>query len=95
MNPPRYWVLLDDACSAIEISAKTPGFFHSYGAIIFIAAISIGFHIATQKTRRLSMSRTHGVSIFIDYCTAAAIQRKVEGQERDIGLINRTRSTAV
>ncbi len=41
------------------------------------------------------MSRTHGVSIFIDYCTAAAIQRKVEEKERDTGLINGTRSTAV
>jgi hypothetical protein len=41
------------------------------------------------------VSRTHGVSIFIDYCTALAIQRKVEGKERDAGLINRTRSAAV
>ncbi len=40
-------------------------------------------------------SRTHGVSIFIDYFIAAAMQRKVEGKERDTGLINRTRSTAV
>jgi hypothetical protein len=35
------------------------------------------------------------VSIFIDYCPAAAIQRKVEEKERDTGLINRTRLTAV
>ena len=41
------------------------------------------------------MSRTYGVSIFIDYCTALATQRKVEGEERDTGLINRTRSAAV
>ncbi len=41
------------------------------------------------------MSRTHSVSIFIDYCTALVIQRKVEGKERDAGLINRTRSAAV
>ncbi len=34
------------------------------------------------------MSRTYGVSIFIDYCTAPATQRKVEGEERDIQLIN-------
>jgi hypothetical protein len=34
------------------------------------------------------VSRTYGVSIFIDYCTALATQRKVEGEERDIGLIN-------
>ncbi len=33
------------------------------------------------------LSRTHGVSIFIDYCPAAAIQGKVEEKERDIGLI--------
>ncbi len=41
------------------------------------------------------MSRTYGVSIFIDYCTALVIQRKVEAEERDTGLINRTRSAAV
>jgi hypothetical protein len=41
------------------------------------------------------VSRTHGVSIFIDYCSPLAIQRKVEGKERDTGLINRTRSAAV
>jgi hypothetical protein len=34
------------------------------------------------------LSRTYGVSIFIDYCTAPATQRKVEGEERDIQLIN-------
>jgi hypothetical protein len=34
------------------------------------------------------VSRTYGVSIFIDYCTALATQRKVEGEERDIQLIN-------
>ncbi len=34
------------------------------------------------------VSRTYGVSIFIDYCTAPASQRKVEGEERDIQLIN-------
>ena len=34
------------------------------------------------------LSRTHGVSIFIDYCTAPTTQRKVEGEERDIQLIN-------
>jgi hypothetical protein len=34
------------------------------------------------------MSRTCGVSIFIDYCTAPATQRKMEGGERDIQLIN-------
>ncbi len=41
------------------------------------------------------MSRTHGVSIFIDYCPATATRRKVEEKERDTGLINRTRLTAV
>ncbi len=41
------------------------------------------------------LSRTYGVSIFIDYCTALATQRKVEGEERDTELINRTRSAAV
>ncbi len=35
------------------------------------------------------------MSIFIDYCTALATQRKVEGEERDTGLLNRTRSAAV
>ncbi len=34
------------------------------------------------------VSRTYGVSIFIDYCTALATRRKVEGEERDTGLIN-------
>ena len=28
-----------------------------------------------------------GVNIFIDYCPAAAIQRKVKGKEKDIELI--------
>ncbi len=41
------------------------------------------------------MSCTYGVSIFVDYCTALATQRKVEGEERDTGLINRTRSVDV
>jgi hypothetical protein len=50
--------------------------------------------VLTSKADR-GVSRTHGVSIFIDYCTAPAIRRKVEGKERDTGLINRTRSTAV
>jgi hypothetical protein len=36
----------------------------------------------------LKLSRTCGVSIFIDYCTAPATQRKMEGGERDIQLIN-------
>ncbi len=37
----------------------------------------------------LVLSRTYGVSIFIiDYCTALTTQRKVEGEERDTGLIN-------
>jgi len=39
--------------------------------------------------------RTHGVSIFIDYCPAAAIQREVKEKERDIGLITRMRLAAV
>jgi hypothetical protein len=39
--------------------------------------------------------RTCGVNIFIDYCPAAAIQRKVKGEERDIGLITRMMSAAV
>jgi hypothetical protein len=43
----------------------------------------------------LTLSRTYGVSIFIDYCTALATRKKVEGEERDTGLINRTRSAAV
>ncbi len=34
------------------------------------------------------LSRTYGVSIFIDYCTALVTRRKVEGEERDTGLIN-------
>ncbi len=34
------------------------------------------------------MSLTCGVSIFIDYCTAPATQRKMKGGERDIQLIN-------
>jgi hypothetical protein len=41
------------------------------------------------------VSRTYGVSICIVYCPAAAIQRKVEEKERDTGLINGTRLTAV
>jgi hypothetical protein len=48
----------------------------------------------SQRTTK-DVSRTYGVSIFIDYCPAAAIQRKVEEKERDTGLINRTRLTAV
>jgi hypothetical protein len=40
------------------------------------------------EDRAFSLSRTCGVSIFIDYCTALATQRKVEGEERDTGLIN-------
>ncbi len=32
--------------------ANTPGFPHRYGAMIFIAAIPIGFQIANQKTTR-------------------------------------------
>ncbi len=35
-----------------------------------------------QWSSRL-LSRTYGVSIFIDYCTALRTQRKVEGEERD------------
>ena len=34
------------------------------------------------------MSRTYGVSIFIDYCTALATRRRVEGEEGDIQLLN-------
>ncbi len=34
------------------------------------------------------LSRTYGVSIFIDYCTAFATRIKVEGEDRDTGLIN-------
>jgi hypothetical protein len=34
------------------------------------------------------LSRTCGVSIFINYCTAPATQRKMEGGERDIQLID-------
>ncbi len=37
---------------------------------------------------RTLMSRTYGVSIFIDYCTALATRRKLKGEERDTGLIN-------
>ncbi len=37
----------------------------------------------------LLVSRTYGASIFIDYCTALSIQRKVEGEERDTGLKNK------
>ncbi len=52
-------------------------------------------HWRHRIVRWCGVSRTHGVSIFIDYCTAPAIQRKVEGKERDTRLINGTRSTAV
>jgi hypothetical protein len=38
---------------------------------------------------------TYGVNIFIDYCPAAAIQRKVKGKGRDIGLITGMMSAAV
>ena len=41
-----------------------------------------------KKIKFSSLSLTYGVSIFIDYCTALATQRKVEGEERDIQLIN-------
>ncbi len=41
------------------------------------------------------VSRTYGVSIFIDYCPAAAIQRKVKERERDTGLITRMRLAAM
>ncbi len=49
------------------------------------------FENVREKTRMkiyFLLSRTYGVSIFIDYCTAPATQRKVEGEERDIQLIN-------
>jgi hypothetical protein len=39
------------------------------------------------KITKSKPSRAHGVSIFIDYCRAAAIWRKVEEKERDTGLI--------
>jgi hypothetical protein len=54
-----------------------------------------GGNLDTGERIYLYLSRTHGVRIFIDYCTALATQRKVEGKERDTGLINRTRSAAV
>jgi hypothetical protein len=41
-----------------------------------------------EKSSSLQMSRTYGVSIFIDYCTALASWRKLKGEERDTGLIN-------
>ncbi len=46
-------------------------------------------------SRVCCLFRTHGVSIFIDYCPAAAIQREVKEKERDIGLITRMRLAAV
>jgi hypothetical protein len=36
----------------------------------------------------MDLYRTNGVSIFIDYCTAPATHRKVEGGERDIHLVH-------
>jgi hypothetical protein len=35
MNAPRYWQLLDDACSAVETSGNTPRFSNPYGAMNF------------------------------------------------------------
>jgi hypothetical protein len=60
---------------------------------------SSGFS-ALPQSRILSsftvqVSRTRGVSIFINYCPAAAIQRKVKEKERDTGLITRMRLAAV
>jgi hypothetical protein len=54
-NTPLYWELLrDETCSAVEASAKTSVFSYSYGVMIFIAAMPIGFQIANQKTRSRS-----------------------------------------
>ncbi len=46
------------------------------------------FYCCTAVLQLARLSRTYGVSIFIDYCTAPATRRKVEGEERDIQLIN-------
>jgi hypothetical protein len=35
MNAPRYWELLDDACSVVETSLNAPRFSHPYGAMNF------------------------------------------------------------
>jgi hypothetical protein len=49
----------------------------------------------SKKRKRNLLSRTNGVSIFINYCPAAAIQRKVEGKEMGHWIDNRARSIAV
>jgi hypothetical protein len=45
--------------------------------------------MAASNLFPLQLSRTYGVIIFIDYCTALATQRKVEGEERNTELINK------
>jgi hypothetical protein len=45
------------------------------------------FHFISEL-RLLVLSCNCGGSIFIDYCTAPATQRKMEGGERDIQLMN-------
>jgi hypothetical protein len=50
-NAPQYWELRDDTCTVHcilldETSANALRFLYPYGAMTFIAAISIGFQIA-------------------------------------------------
>jgi hypothetical protein len=57
----------------------------------FFKTLKANAHETAQKTNLKNtnlLSRTYGVSIFIDYCTALATRRKVEFEERDTGLIN-------
>ncbi len=55
MKAPRYCQLHDDACTLYSAdcemrpSANTPRFFYPYGAMMFIAAIPLGFQIANKK----------------------------------------------
>jgi hypothetical protein len=58
--------------------------------------LMIGREKYKQTLRNIvTLFRTYGVNIFIDYCPAAAIQRKVKRVERDIGLITGMVSAAV
>jgi hypothetical protein len=55
MNPPRCWKQRGDVSRLRnETCANAAGFHHPYGAMIFNAAIPIGFQIANQKKSQRS-----------------------------------------
>jgi hypothetical protein len=51
MSALRNWELLDDACGAVETSAKTPRFSHPYGAMNVHGTLGIMILIANSFTR--------------------------------------------